>query len=291
MSKTRIRVCVPYPNHGRISDECLRSIDELLKVDSLEVAVHKVQTTSIGLGRNSGINMGASSAVRQGGWDWDYYLSLDADIGFKAEDVLKLLSSGKDIISGAYQYRCDINKMVAGTLNKHGVCEHGTYLDWAETGIRKVDWAGSGFVLIKREVFEAIDYPWYQEGVTTYTDDQGVVQACYVSDDIVFFTKAIKAGFEVYVDCDCKVAHLINFNPMSGDVSLASIGIDFNQIQAEMNRVAGLIAEKQKEVEQLNLLRVELNGQLLYAQTLIQRINSQPKPDAQTPSAADGAPS
>lgn len=274
MSKTRLRVCVPYPNHGRVSDECLRGINELSAAESLEVSVKQIQTTSIGLGRNAGVNDGASSAVRQGGWEWDYYLSVDGDIGFKAEDALKLLASGKDIISGAYQYRCDANKMVAGTLNKNGVCEHDTYLDWTETGIKKVDWAGSGFVLIKREVFEAVDYPWYQEGVTKYKDDRGVEQACYVSDDIVFFTKAIKAGFEVYVDCDCRVAHLIDFNPVSHGVSLASVGADFGQIQTEMNRVAGLIADKQKEFEQLNLYRAELNGQLLYAQKLIQKLNN-----------------
>jgi len=273
MAKTRLRVCVPYPNHGRISDETLKGIDELLKVDSLEISVQRVQTTSIGLGRNAGVNMGASSAVRQGGWDWDYYLSLDGDIGFKAEDALKLLSAGKDIISGAYQYRCDANKMVAGTLNKYGICEHGTYLDWTETGIKKVDWAGSGFVLIKREVFEAVDYPWYQESVVKFTDDQGVKQACYTSDDITFFTKAADAGFEVFVDCDCKVKHLVEFNPMSGDVSAASVTNDFGRIQNEMSGIDGLIADKQKEVERLTLYKAELNGQLLYAQKILQRMS------------------
>jgi len=63
--------------------------------------------------------------------------------------------------------------------------------------IRKVDICGTGFILIKREVFEKLERPWFQ---------------CYEKgnawEDIYFCLKCKEAGIPVYVDTGLHCGHI-----------------------------------------------------------------------------------
>lgn len=96
----------------------------------------------------------------------DYLMFIDADIGFKAEDVLTLLAADRDIACGIYPKKevawDKINK--AATEGKDSLQDYaGSFVfnmvgsNHAETdadGMIEVRHGGTGFMLIKRGVFE-----------------------------------------------------------------------------------------------------------------------------------------
>lgn len=64
----------------------------------------------------------------------------------------------------------------------------------AEDGLVRLEAGGCAGMLIRREVLEAIDPPWFE-----YTDR---------SEDIVFCEKAKSAGFEIYCDLAARLGHI-----------------------------------------------------------------------------------
>jgi hypothetical protein len=205
MEKIKIRVCVPYPHHGIIKAETKKAL-EALRASSggLDVDIMEIRGGIIAHSRNAGVNGGKSNAVRQDGFDSDYYLSVDADIAFTTDHIWRLICHNKDIVGAAYVRRGDEHSIVAGAC---GVGENNFLPDTA-TGLQKVDWVGAGFTLINRHVFEATPFPWYQEKAIPYTDTDGVSRVWCVGEDIGFCLNAAEAGFEMYCDCDCRVEHL-----------------------------------------------------------------------------------
>lgn len=64
------------------------------------------------------------------------------------------------------------------------------------TGLREVDWVGTGSLLVRRHVMETIKYPWFEHTLPG------------TGEDILFCHKARKAGFKVHVDLDLVVGHM-----------------------------------------------------------------------------------
>ena len=58
-------------------------------------------------------------------------------------------------------------------------------------GVIEVDATGTGCVMIHKSVLEKIDSPWFYN----------------LAEDFYFYEKARKAGFSVYINCNCKVIH------------------------------------------------------------------------------------
>ena len=78
--------------------------------------------------------------------NYSHILWLDADVGWKAEDVLRLLSHDKDIVCGIYpKKRFPIEYPIVWTEDDKDVDEN---------GLVEIVGAGAGFLLIKREVIE-----------------------------------------------------------------------------------------------------------------------------------------
>jgi hypothetical protein len=209
-AKPRIRVCVPYPNHGAMKKKTSESLKILAACPDVFVEVLEVQGSSISHSRNAGIIGGGKSVcVKQKFSDFDYYLSLDADIAFTPEQLLKLIGLDKDVVGGAYIFRQDADKLVAGYFSNYGTVEFADFLNATATGVKEVDWIGGGFTLIKAKVLEAMDFPYYREEIVNYTAKSGDECGVWVGEDVGFCMGAKRAGFKIYCDCDCKVEHLI----------------------------------------------------------------------------------
>jgi len=271
--KPKIRIGMPYPNHGTISPETRRSLDAL-KGGEWDIDLREIQCSIISFGRNAGVNGGGCDLVRQSGFDFDFYLSLDADIAFTPEHLRRLISRDKDIVGGAYAYRVDPGKIVAGRFNSDGIVDVASFLDSALTGLRQVDWIGAGFTLVKREVFEKTEYPWYHDSIRIYGND--CARAAYIGEDIGFCMGAARAGFDIYCDCDCRVDHITAFNPRGGFAGKDAIIEEKKQICAERERVEAAIAQRNGQIDQLaeevkalTLCRTELTGQLAFADKVI----------------------
>lgn len=104
--------------------------------------------------------------------DATHLLFVDADIGFQAEDIIKMVEADKDIICGIYPSKA-INWYSVAEAVKNGVphteLQHYTgtwvvnFVDYQGNATVKADepfevWnAGTGMMLIKRHVFEILE--------------------------------------------------------------------------------------------------------------------------------------
>jgi len=150
-------------------------------------------------------------------WDgklnYDYQLWIDSDIVFNAEKFWQLILMDKDIASGWYCTEDGRTTSVAHWLeeddfkNNGGVMNHETL----ETISKRkkpftVDYAGFGWLLIKKGVFEhdEMKYPWFAPKMQVF--DSGAVQDM-CGEDVSFCLDAIAAGFEIWCDPRIRVGH------------------------------------------------------------------------------------
>lgn len=119
----------------------------------------------------------------------------EADMILPDDCILKLLAMDKDIASGVYFLRGGAGQAciyVAAKLVWPGSSP------WAMTPVGvfptaepfKADCFGLGCVLIKREVFDRVAFPWFDLAENQY------------GSDIYFYTKVKKAGIEVWGNPD-----------------------------------------------------------------------------------------
>lgn len=144
---------------------------------------------------------------------------IDSDIKFEAEDIFKLLLHDRDIVGGLYPKKTfPIDYVV--NVSPDVVNEHGQIK--VENGLMKVSRMGTGFMLIKREVFEKM-YQAYPQ--TKYTNNIGLDKKYdpfmyalfdtginpdsgeYVSEDYLFCDRWRAIGGECYVDPSIQLSH------------------------------------------------------------------------------------
>jgi hypothetical protein len=163
-----------------------------------------------------------------------HLMFIDADIGgFTADDIEKMIIADKDIICGIYNKK-EINWNLVSDAVKHGIPpeELSKYagLFVAEWGARheglkvdepiEINAAGTGFMLIKREVFDKLEavVPKYMnnnvanvqptitnEFFDTSIDDDRMI---LLSEDYHFCKIAKKQGFSVYAAPWVKLIHV-----------------------------------------------------------------------------------
>lgn len=125
----------------------------------------------------------------------DVLITLDSDMRFPPETFGRLLShylEGKKIVACNYTRR---REPYCPTGYKDGHCVY------QGEGLERVDHAGLGVTMIACEVFEAIEKPYFP---FTWEDQ-------WKGEDVNFFAKARKAGYEVWLDHMIGVTHIGDF--------------------------------------------------------------------------------
>jgi hypothetical protein len=126
----------------------------------------------------------------------DYLLFVDADMRFPKDTLLKLMAHDKDIIGVNATTRSEPVKPTAKNIH---INEDGS-IDWmpifsnAKSGIDMADGIGCGVMLIKRQVVEALEEPYF------YFEQ--LPGNKLLGEDIYFCVKAKDAGFDTWVDHD-----------------------------------------------------------------------------------------
>lgn len=143
-----------------------------------------------------------------------HILFLDADVLPRRNTLKKLLEHDKDIVTGVY------NIAQEGKLY-WSVSRDETFsaidLEELPKNPFKVTLCGFGVVLIKTEVFEKLEWP-YWENIRT---PGGVKRG----EDLYFCRKARDAGFDIWCDPKVKCNHV----RMSGLLSIASEQLKFKK--------------------------------------------------------------
>jgi hypothetical protein len=167
--------------------------------------------------------------------DGTHLLFIDADIGgFGAEDVKLMLDADKDIICGVYPKK-EINWRQVHSAVKHDIepqelsMYSGQFVtDWGSTVPKSIKEdapleiaaGGTGFMLIKREVFEKLEplVPKYINGNVVNSAEQFASlffdtsvdeeRQILLSEDFHFCYLAKKHGFKVHIAPWVKLTHV-----------------------------------------------------------------------------------
>jgi len=142
------------------------------------------------------------------GKPYDYMMWIDSDIGFKPEDVMKLVNTGQDVISGV----CPMGPTMRCPAGRFGYDEYGQpsldYISIAELDnvdqdtLIPVEFAGYGFIAVKQGVFEAMEYPWFR---TTIRKHAG--REVNPSEDLGWCIRAREKGFKVWLYPGVRLTH------------------------------------------------------------------------------------
>ena len=134
----------------------------------------------------------------------DYLLWLDSDMRFPRETIGHLMLRDKPIVAANYATRRMPVKPVAMMDNDGEIGRVYTAPD--SEGLQPVDYIGMGVMMVKREVFEKLEAPWFAIPYST-------IGQHYIGEDVFFCRKAREAGYEVLVDHDLshQVKHIGTF--------------------------------------------------------------------------------
>jgi hypothetical protein len=175
--------------------------------------------------------------------EYTHMIFIDADISFNPLNVIRMLSSNKDVVAGCYPKK-GINWEKVTTLARENVVEkefiepasydyavniitendHGTQRVPIQNGFMKVAYAATGFMMIKREVLEKMAREYshlkYVNDVGGY-DSHGnkdyfyalfdcvidPVSKRYLSEDYAFCKRWLAMNGEIWVDLSCNLTH------------------------------------------------------------------------------------
>jgi hypothetical protein len=154
------------------------------------------------------LQKGPAQLPWQGAVEYDFMLWIDSDVIFKPQDFVALLKHNLDVVNGVYVMANGTHYPVVEHLDEELFRKTGSfaYLSReglsAKTGIFQVGYSGFGFTLIKRGVFERLQYPWFRPIYMKIGDTEE-----FTSEDVGFCLKAREAGIPIHVDPAVRVGH------------------------------------------------------------------------------------
>ena len=140
--------------------------------------------------------------------DYDYIMWIDSDQIFSFDQIQKLISYDKDIVSGIYKTENGQNFACVKDWDQEFYKKHGSFYFLQQEdvvnhrGLMEVDYNGMGFMLIKKGVFEKVPYPWFCQLKKQIGDLED-----YCSEDVAFCHLAKEAGFKIFIDPHMVVGH------------------------------------------------------------------------------------
>ena len=127
---------------------------------------------------------------------YDYLFAVDHDVVFEKNTLKKLLAHDKPLVSGVYRQRLEPQMIELYDLNLQRM--NATQLTG---GLQEIGGCGFGCVLVKKEVFAAIDYPWF-------VYHQALDHTHTFSEDLDFCKKVRQKGFNLYADSSILCKHI-----------------------------------------------------------------------------------
>jgi hypothetical protein len=197
-----IRLCVPSYN-GMMLLETVSMVDTLIKTFP-DIQPHQTLTgASVATNRNILIT---KSTLKKQEFDFSHVLFVDADV-YTAEPCkvfCDLLNANEMIASAVYPFReySEDTEDFYPCGNFEGALPFVARSPLTKTKKEYCDVGCLGFSLIKKEVFETLEYPYFAEPAI----DTGE-RAFVIGDDIYFFWKAKRAGFRCLVDFSNILSH------------------------------------------------------------------------------------
>jgi hypothetical protein len=166
-----------------------------------------------------------------------HLLFLDADIGFRPEQVFRLIESGADVVAGVYPikrvnwdkakraWEANRSNLPAASLDYVLELDNPDHVT-VVGGFTRVRYAGTGFLMIRRHVLETMcAHPGYaslqffrehSHDVLAGSPNRFALFECmidpatgtYLSEDFAFCKRWIDIGGEIWADLDSRLDHV-----------------------------------------------------------------------------------
>lgn len=199
---------------GQCTEAYFKSCIKLQRALFLSNVPHDWLTTSNESLITRGRNTSVATFLKE--TPFERLMFIDADIGFEADDVAKLWNLDVDVAVGAYQMKKPGSSLAAWKNGKLIKITDGMKSPF------EVDFAGTGFMMIKRTVFERMmaDLPQieYIEGQveqcwaffdTELHEFNG--KRVYLSEDYFFCQRWHEMGGKIVLDPTIRLTHIGNY--------------------------------------------------------------------------------
>lgn len=166
-----------------------------------------------------------------------HFLWVDDDMVFEPDAAKRLLAHDLPIVGAlAYGRRAPHYAPILLHRAPHGALGY-QYQHHFTRGLVKVDATGSAFILVKREVYEAIEERFTKHGEGPYSNSGEGVLGC--GEDVSFCERAKACGFDTWVDTSVEAGHIgevvvdtafaernriAEFNPWHPPIEAAQLG-------------------------------------------------------------------
>lgn len=192
--------------------DCLINVTIYCMQSGIQFAISRKQSPIVYYARNmclgGDVLRGENQKPFDGKVDYSHLMWIDRDIIFTPQQFQKLLSYDKDIVSGVYMMGNQIHLATVENWDEEYFKKNGSFKFLTpkdiedKTQLIKVAYTGLGFMLVKKGVFESIEYPWFRPIFYTLGDAKD-----FCSEDTAFCQLAIKNGYNIYISPQIRVGH------------------------------------------------------------------------------------
>ena len=199
----KVLICVPtYENIMPDTFKAIYDMDKPCETDFEFVRGYDVATA-----RNN-----CSQLMLDG--DYTHLMLIDNDVTPPKDALANLLADDLDVVSGYYAHRNKGNEpspltnvCKRGELNYSMQYSGDELREELEKGneVVRIHGGGMGCILIKRHVFERIDYPWYDW--VNYRDPNRSM----LSEDLYFCERCKQNQIRIYVDTRVGCGHMFRY--------------------------------------------------------------------------------
>jgi GT2 family glycosyltransferase len=140
--------------------------------------------------------------------EYDFLLWIDSDILFAPQQFMKLISHNTDIVSGVYLMEDGKSLATVKEWDEEFFIKNRHFRFMAAEEIRdkkeliEVAYTGMGFMLVKRGVFEKLEYPWFRPVEKKIGD-----MVDFTMEDVAFCLRAREKEFKILIDPAVRVGH------------------------------------------------------------------------------------
>lgn len=188
MSDNRLKLAICIPSGDMVHMDFASSLAVMLArlaTARIECSLYNIKTTILSKGRQTLVNKALST-------DCTHLLFIDSDMVFPPDTAVRLLSHGKDIAG------------IAAATRRENRLLNSAQTTWGERlkagpddGLVEVDYLGFGCVLIRADVFQAMEKPYFPISFKEHDPEAGDI---WLGEDYGFCEKARAAGYTIHVD-------------------------------------------------------------------------------------------
>ena len=182
LTPRRVAICVP--SGDIVLADFAMCLAALTYASGLPLALINTKGSLVQTNRNNAVVQAKQLGV-------DYILFIDSDMTFPMTALKRLLAHGKDIVAATYVQRTPPHRILHQTIDGQEIRTTG--------GLVEVAGLPTGFMLIRAEVFDKIEWPCFRTPVIS-DPETGVPST--QSEDYYFCQEARKAGYKIWLDVD-----------------------------------------------------------------------------------------